>query len=191
MNLKVENLKRGADCGREFSNELPTMDGRVRPAGDYVSTPYGNGRVTNYRVRDSTYTVELDWTMADDHHAQVFLQPCQMQTAFKAAKGDLVCTTHGLGTVLDHRDAKGKGFSTVYVVKLSQMSGEAVGYFNADAVICKVGVLPGQRVFTPHGEAIVLSYNGEKGAYSVLTDDGEQKDVVGTSMYTHNANGAL
>lgn len=132
--------------------------------GAAVTTPYGRGRVVNFRESDGFYEVSLEsWKLSTGKSPRAFLRRDDMacRIASGCREGHPVLIKMGLSGNL----ASVEPTTGVHIVTVPSVG--FVAYLQPDEIVKPLKAAVGDEVTTPYGEGQVQSYDTKSDVYRV------------------------
>ena len=132
--------------------------------GASVTTPYGNGVIKAYRVKDGIYEATLEsWKMVGGKSPVVFLRKDDLSYCLAKGchEGYPVLTSYGLTGIL----ASVEPTTGVHAVSIPSI--KMVCYLQPRDVIRPIKAAVGEEVATPYGEGSVATYRKSDDMYEI------------------------
>jgi len=128
-----------------------------------VETPYGMGRVLNFRERDGFYQVSL-WSMRNHAQATVFIRGVDLRCYVVPGcqEGCSVLTTLGLSGTLESVEPA----TSVHIVSIPSSS--MICYLQPECIVQPLRAAVGEGVITRYGEGKVIRFNTQTEIYTIL-----------------------
>jgi hypothetical protein len=149
---------------RVVKEELPKTFNRFYQDGAAVTTPFGYGRVVNFRPGDGMYEVLLvQWTLASGSHPRVYAREVDLSSrvASGCQEGYPVLTSLGLSGIL----ASVEPTTGVHIVTISSV--RMVCYLQPDCVVRPLKAAVGEDVLTIFGDGSVENYHAARDIYTI------------------------
>lgn len=133
--------------------------------GAAVVTPYGNGRVQNFREPDGFYEVRLvEWKLANSECPKLYVRKESLtyQKASGCHEGHAVLTSYGLSGILQSVQQE----TGIHIVTIPNAG--MVCYLQPEEIIRPVKAVVGDDVLTPYGNGKLIRYRCDDNLYEIL-----------------------